>query len=48
MLEKGFHEDMDEQEIEDEGVSGSRGVPGPRDDSCEVSQTDGIIRSNSW
>lgn len=32
MLEKGFHEDMDEQDIEDEGVSGSRGVPGPRDD----------------
>ena len=43
MVEKGFHEDMDdqdtedeqhtedEQDIEDEGVSGSRGVPGPRD-----------------
>ena len=37
MLEKGFHEDMDEQDTEDEQdidnkcVFGSRGVPGPRD-----------------
>ncbi|KAM0799581.1 hypothetical protein BDR22DRAFT_890168 [Usnea florida] len=31
MLEKEFHEDMDEQDIEDEGASGSRGGPGPRD-----------------
>ena len=34
MLEKGFREDIDEQDtedeqdIEDEGVSGSHGVPG--------------------
>ena len=33
MLEKGLHEDVDEQGIEDEGVCGSRGVPGPRNNA---------------
>ena len=53
MLEKGVHEDMDEQDtedeqdIEDEGVSGPRGVPGPRDDGGPQDSA-GLYGARKW